>query len=149
MSVQKLIPRFLYCGRNQLIREEVQVAMRTAFNPRYSRSFWPSFLLVRFFAFLEVSRGPRCSARRRLDTRYQRMRIRKCANIIDAIQCRRVSRRNLRGSAIGGIPGAKVEEIDIEFRSRLSASNAVPHCVAIRSVDVVPRIAWFQSLMRP
>ncbi len=51
------------------------------------------FFLFSFFCFFSGSiAGTSCGARRRTGCRcYQRMRINKCSNIIDTIQCRRVS----------------------------------------------------------
>jgi len=82
-----------------------------------------------FFCFLPFISGGLlgswCSARCRSRCPcYQRMRVNKCSGIIDAIQRRLISRRDLRRSSIDGKPGSQVEEIDVEFCCRLCASCA-------------------------
>jgi len=77
------------------------------------------------------------------------MRISKRARVINAVECRGVSRRNYHWSRVCGKPAAEIEVINIEFRCRLRDGGMESQRVPIGRINIVPRVAWLQGRMRP
>src|SRR5919198_3939803 len=78
---------------------------------------------------------------------YQRMRINIWSNIIDAIECRPVSRCDL---CRRGIPREAAPEIVVIAVCDLSWTWAAKTVgVASRQMDIVPGKAWLQRFVRP